>query len=396
MERRKDPKGRVLKDGEGYRKKENCYYFRYRDAKGKTKAIYDKDLKSLRARADEIKKKLNEPYDYSEGIINVIELVQKYVSLKEGVRHNTKVGYNFVQNLLKKEDFGYRAIRDIKPSDAQAWFIKLHNDGRGYSTLTSVRGVLKPAFQMAYEEDVIRRNPFDFVITKYVPNDSKKRVALTPEEEKTWMDFIKNDKGFAKYYDEFVVLLGTGMRVSEFCGLTRSDLDFDRRMIRVDHQLLRNRNGVFFVEKTKTECGRRFIPMTNEVYDALKNILKKKPLFIKEVPVDGYSDFILFDRNNSHKVALHIENEFRWALAKYNKLHPEKPLPNITPHVMRHTFCTKMVNAGMDVKVLQYIMGHSEIDVTLNIYTHMTYEKASAQMLRLVDGTGVSKEIGVV
>lgn len=62
-------------------------------------------------------------------------------------------------------------------------------------------------------------------------------------------------------------------------------------------------------------------------------------------------------------------------------------LPNITPHVFRHTFCTNMVNAGMDVKVLQYIMGHSEIDVTLNIYTHMSYDRAASQMLRLVDGT---------
>lgn len=120
------------------------------------------------------------------------------------------------------------------------------------------------------------------------------------------MNFIKNDRTYSKYYDEFIVLLGTGMRVSEFCGLT------------------------------KTECGRRFIPMTNDVY---------------------------------------------------NKLFPKRPLPNITPHVFRHTFCTNMVNYGMVVKVLQYIMGHSEIDVTFNIYTHMSYDRAASQMLRLVDGT---------
>ena len=85
-------------------------------------------------------------------------------------------------------------------------------------------------------------------------------------------------------------------------------------------------------------------------------------------------------------MALHIENEFRWAMKKYQKLHPDRPLPKITPHVCRHTFCTNMVNAGMDVKVLQYIMGHSEIDVTLNIYTHMSYDRAAAQMIELVDG----------
>lgn len=391
-EKRKDHKGRVLKEGESYRKKDKLYMFRYKDVRGKVKAIYDSDLKSLRKREKEILKQIDDGINYAAGEVTVIELVEKYIALKEGVRYNTKVGYNFVLNLIKKEDFGYRKIRDIKPSDAQKWFIKLHKDGRGYSTLTSVRGVLKPAFQMAFEEDVIRRNPFDFIITKYVPNDSKRREALTPEEQDLWMDFIKNDNTYKKYYDEFVVLLGTGMRVSEFCGLTKKDLDFRNRRINVDHQLVRDRHSRYYVEKTKTECGRRSIPMTQEVYDALQNILKKRPKLKTELLVDGYSGFILIDKTLKPKVALHIENECRWAMKKYNKFYADKPLPNITPHVYRHTFCTNMVNAGMDVKVLQYIMGHSEIDVTLNIYTHMGYERAAAHMIELVDGGGVTGE----
>ena len=130
---------------------------------------------------------------------------------------------------------------------------------------------------MAFDEDVLRRNPFDFIITKYVPNDSKPREALTPEETDTWMDFIRNDRTYCKYYDEFVVLLGTGMRVSEFCGLTKKDLDFANRKIQVDHQLIRDRHSNYYIEKTKTECGRRSIPMTSAVYEALQNILKKRP-----------------------------------------------------------------------------------------------------------------------
>lgn len=390
--RRKDPKGRVLKEGEGYRKTDKLYTYRYRDIKGKVKAIYASDLKELRKKEEKIKKQIDDGIDYAAGEITVIELVEKYVALKDGVRYNTKVGYNFVLNLIKKEDFGYRKIRDIKPSDAQKWFIKLHKDGRGYSTLTSVRGVLKPAFQMAYEEDVIRRNPFDFIITKYVPNDSKRREALTESDQKVWMDFIKNDETYSKYYDEFVVLLGTGMRVSEFCGLTKKDLDFKNRRINVDHQLVRDRHCKYYVEKTKTECGRRLIPMTQEVYDSLQNILKKRPKLKTELLVDGYSGFILIDKKDCPKVALHIENECRWAMKKYNTLHPDRPLPNITPHVYRHTFCTNMVNTGMDVKVLQYIMGHSEIDVTLNVYTHMGYERAASHMINLIDGVSDSEK----
>lgn len=386
MSRRKDPKGRVLREGESFRKSDKLYTFRYKNKAGKVKAIYDTDLKQLRKREEEILSVINDGIDYSAGKLSVIGLVERYISLKEGVRYNTKIGYNFVLNILKKEEFGYLQIGSIKPSDAQKWFIKLHKDGKGYSTLTSVRGVLKPAFQMAFEEDIIRRNPFNFIITNYVPNDSKHREALTDLEQKIWMDFIKKDKTYNKYYDEFVILLGTGMRVSEFCGLTMNDLDFTNRRINVDHQLVREKGGKYYIEKTKTECGRRSIPMTNDVFNAFKNIIKKRPKLVSEITVDGYSRFILIDKNLKPKVALHIENECRWAMKKYNKYHPDKPLPKITPHVYRHTFCTNMVNAGMDAKVLQYIMGHSEIDVTMNIYTHMGYERASSHMLEIVDG----------
>ena len=334
--KRKDPKGRVLREGESYRRSDGLYMFRYRDMRRKVRAVYASDLRTLREKEKVIRKQIDDGIDYAAGEITVIELVEKYIALKEGVRYNTKAGYNFVLNLIKKEDFGYRKIGTVKPSDAQKWFIKLHKDGKGYSTLTSVRGVLKPAFQMAYEEDAVRRNPFDFIITKYVPNNSKRREALTEEEQKIWMDFIRDDKTYSKYYDEFVVLLGTGMRVSEFCGLTRKDLDFNNRRISVDHQLVRDRHGNYYVEKTKTECGRRSIPMTQEVYDALQNILKKRPKLKTEMLVDGYSGFILIDKKLKPKVALHIENECRWAMKKYNKIHPGRPLPKITPHVYRH------------------------------------------------------------
>lgn len=113
--------------------------------------------------------------------------------------------------------------------------MKLQQEGKGYSTITSIRGVVKPAFQMAYEDDIIMKNPFDFVLSGVVRNDSQHRKALTPEQMNTWMSFIRFDPTYRKYYDEFVVLLETGMRVSEFCGLTMNDLDFKEQRICVDH-----------------------------------------------------------------------------------------------------------------------------------------------------------------
>lgn len=383
-EKRKDNKGRVLRTGESQRK-DLLYQYRYTDIRGKRQTIYASSLKELRNKEGEMQRWADEGLDYAGGNITVVELVERYISLKKGVRYNTRVGYNFVLNLIKKEAFGKRSIRDIKVSDAQGWMIKLQEDGRGYSTLTSVRGVVKPAFQMAYNEDVIRRNPFDFKLGDVVKNDSQKRCAMSEEQQNRWMSFIKNDKTYTKYYDEFVVLLGTGMRVSEFCGLTKADLDFDNHKIRVDHQLVRERGGQYYVEKTKTECGCRYIPMTDEVFRSLHNILDRRKKVKVEKIVDGYSGFIMLDKNNNPKVALHIENEMRWAMKKYTKLHPDEPLPHITPHVFRHTFCTNMANAGMHVKTLQYIMGHSDVGVTMNVYTHASYDHAAEQLAKIVD-----------
>ncbi len=111
--------------------------------------------------------------------------------------------------------------------------------------------------------------------------------------------------------------------------------------------------------------------------------MKNRPKIRKEKKIDGYSGFLLLDKDQKPKVALHIENSIRWGLKKYAKLYPEDPLPHITPHVLRHTFCTDMANAGLDIKSLQYVMGHSGADITMNVYTHASYDRAAEQMRQL-------------
>lgn len=384
MQKRKDHKNRVLRDGESQRK-DLSYQYRFTDSMGKRRTVYARTLNELRQKEEQIRKELDFGLNYADGQLTVIELLERYVSLKNGVRYNTKVGYQFVLNLVREDPFGVRIVRDIKVSDAKRWFLRLHENGKRYSTITTIRGVVKPAFQMAVDEDIIVKNPFLFKITDVIPNDSEKRIALTDEQLNLWLSFVRTDRTYSKYYDEMIVLLGTGMRVSEFCGLTKSDLDFTNRRIRVDHQLVRERGGKYYVEQAKTQSGCRWIPMTDNVHRSLQNILARRPKLKKEPVIDGYGGFILIDKNGRPKVALHIENEIRWGLKKYAKLHPDKPLPHITPHVLRHTFCTNMAHAGMDLKNLQYLMGHSDASVTLNVYTHPNYDLAAMQLRNIVD-----------
>lgn len=372
-EKRKDSKGRVLKDGESQRPN-GSYQYRYTDLRGRRQYVYAPTLQELRKKEDEIAKAKGNGIDYSAGSISILELARKYTSHKQGVRYNTKIGYDYVLNLMEKEDFCYRQIRTVKMSEVKEWFIKLREDGRRYSTIQSVRGVLKPAFDMAVEEDILVKNPFAFTLTDVVPNDTIERKALTDKEVDNFLTYVIGDKCRSKHYDEIMILLGTGMRISEMYGLTIADVDLDKRRLRVERQLVRTKHCEYYTEKTKTASGKRFIHLDDTTFQAFRRVIKNRRTPKVEMMIDGHTGFLFLDKDGKPKVAGHLEHAMKRMVDKYNDTHAEKLV--VTPHVLRHTFCTRMAQAGIPIKELQYIMGHSDVGTTLNIYTHMSYDAA--------------------
>ena len=391
LENRRDNKGRKLWTGESQRK-DGKYEYKYQDALGKRRTVYSwrltpadttpknkKNDLSLREKEKQIQKELNESLVPNGGNLTVLRLVEKYVAQKRGVRHNTKANYNFVINIIKKEAFGQKRIDKVRIYDAKEWLIKLQDDGRGYSTIHSVRGVVRPAFQMAVDNDLLNKNPFDFQLSTVVVNDSVTREALSRQQERSFLEFVKHDNHFSKYYDGIFILFKTGLRISEFVGLTIRDIDFENNRINVNHQLQRTRNMEYIITKPKTDCGSRMIPITSEVKDCFKRILKNRKLPKVEPIIQGYSGFLFLDKNGNPMVALHWEKYFQHICEKYNSIYKVQ-MPKVTPHVCRHTFCSNMAKSGMNPKTLQYIMGHSDIGVTLNTYTHLGFEDAKEEM----------------
>ena len=391
---RKDNKGRRLATGES-QDKDGRYRYKYNDAFGKRKSVYSwrltesdpypkgkrKDI-SLREKEKEVEKALRNAVATSGGNMTVLELVQKYISQKRGVKHNTQANYNFVINVIKKEDFGAKRIDTIKLSDAKTWLIKLQDDGRGYSSIHSIRGVVRPAFQMAVDDDLINKNPFEFQLATVVVNDSVTREAITRKQQREFLRFIKEDKHFCKYYDGIYILFHTGLRVSEFVGLTINDIEFDKERIKVDHQLQRTRNMKYEILTPKTEKGERYVPMQKDVADCFRTIIQNRKHPKIEPMIDGYSGFLFLDKNDMPMVALHWEKYFQHIREKYNSIYKVQ-MPCITPHVCRHTFCSNMAKSGMNPKALQYLMGHSDISVTLNTYTHVNLEDAREEVARI-------------
>lgn len=352
ISKRRDDKGRVLQQGE-WQEPSGRYRYKYTDSLGKRKILYswrlteaDKMPEGKRADLSLREKERKVQSLQMQGItgsnITVIELVERYLSLKTGVKHNTLANYKFVVNVLKKEEFAYKKVDD----------------------------------------DLILKNPFGFELGTVLVNDSQKRQAVSLEDEAKFLEFVKNDPHYNQYYDAFYILFKTGLRISEFCGLTVKDLDFKEDIINVNHQLQRTREMKYIIVSTKTTSGTRLLPMEADVKEAFLRILKNRRKPKREPMVDGYGGFLFLDKNGRPMVALHWEKYMQHAREKYNREHLLQ-LPPITPHVCRHTYCTNMANSGMNPKTLQYLMGHSDISVTLNIYTHTGYDDAKKELARL-------------
>lgn len=398
MGKRRDRKGRILRNGESQRT-DGRYAYVYTDCFGKQKFAYSWKLEptdplpagkkpciSLREKEKEIKREIDSGIMPYGGNLTVLELVNRYLKQKTGVRHNTQANYKFVVNIIKKEEFGEMRIDKVKLSDAKAWLIKLQDDGRGYSTIHTVRGVVRPAFQMAMDDDFIRRNPFEFQLCTVVVNNSVTREAITRKQERIFLEFVKNDKHFCRYYDGIYILFKTGLRISEFVGLTEDDIDFEAGTVRVDHQLQRTRNMEYLIEDTKTVNGTRVIPMSDDVRECFRRIISRREKPETEPVIGGRTGFLYLDKNGMPYVALHWEKYFQHITTKYNKIYKEE-LPKVTPHVCRHTYCSNMAKSGMNPKTLQYLMGHADIGVTLNTYTHVGLEDAKQEMRRVLQSS---------
>lgn len=401
---RRDAKNRVLRPGESVRANGKYQYKYHID--GKPHFVYSWKLEptdklpkgkqpclSLRELEKQINTELAVLSNIVDGQMTVCELVDRYLKTKTGVRQSTKQGYVTVQRLLAKEKFGSQKIRNVKISDAKLFLIKLQQeDGKSYSTIHNVRGVLRPAFQMAVDDDILVKNPFGFQLQTVLVNDSVTREALTKDQMRKFLKFIHDDVVYCKYYEVVYILFHTGMRISEFRGLTLRDIDLQNKTVNIDHQLQRTADMRYIIVETKTDAGKRKIPITDDVAAMFQAIIEDREAPAVEKIIDGYSGFLFYDKEGKPLVAMHWQNRFNNMVKRYNDIYRIQ-MPNITPHVCRHTYCSNQAKAGMNPKTLQYLMGHSDISVTMNVYTHVNFDDAEEELRRMEEFRKAQAEV---
>ena len=150
----------------------------------------------------------------------------------------------------------------------------------------------------------------------------------------------------------------------------------------MDHQLQKRAHIGYYIECTKTTSGTRVLPMTEDVEACFRKIISERNAPKVEPIVDGYTGFLYYDKDRSITYSLHWDHYFKHIVDKYNSIY-KLQMPEITPHVCRHTYCSNMAKSGMNPKTLQYLMGHADIGTTLNVYTHVNFEDAKAEIEKL-------------
>lgn len=281
----------------------------------------------------------------------------------------------------------------------------LEVEGLKLSTVEGIQTVLHQVFQLAVDDNYIRTNPSDNALRELKLShqyDSEKRSALTVDEQKLLMSFLEKSETYGRWKPVITVMLGTGMRVGEVTGLRWKDIDLEAGTIDVNHTLVfynKQHKQRYAINTTKTPCSNRVIPMLDSVKEAFleeKRYQEKNGLYCKSI-IDGYQDFIFCNRFGDvlnlgviNKALRRIMRDCNdEVLENYEGDDMPVLLPRFSCHTFRHTFTTRMCESGMHLKVIQGILGHSDIRTTMDIYADITKE---LQDIAMDDLTSYLKE----
>lgn len=386
-----------LRTGE-YQKADGHYEYRY-TVFGKKYSVYAKNLETLREKESEIQSletAKQAKFDSRTTTLNDVFFLWK--ELKRGLRPNTFQNYCYMYEQYVQDGLGRLYIASIRKSDIKRFFNSLSDERRlREGTIEAVQTVLHQVFQIAVDDEWIEKNPSDHAVKELKRShqlDSKKRIALTKAEQDLLLSFLSENTPNARWYPITAVLLGTGMRVGEATGLRWCDIDFEENMIDVNHTLVYYSNGnhkcKFAINDTKTPASKRLIPMTKPVRDAFLQEKEMQELLgvVCNATIDGYTDFVFLNRFGGLHTQGTLNKVYKRIIRDCNDaefLNSENPsvlLPNFSSHTLRHTFATRLCESGMNMKLIQDILGHSDISTTMDIYAHVTREgRANSQRI---------------
>ena len=398
---RKDSRGYALRNGECQRS-DGRYSYSYTDKNRKRHTVYASDLVELRKKEQKIRRDLEDGLDPQRAErVTVNQIYDSYIKQKYDLKPSTRANYIYTYDHYVRESFGKRRAATIRFTDVKEYYYNLlTQEGFSPATVDNIHTQLHPAFQMAVREGVLRVNPASGALTEIKKSHvwvKTKRKSLTVAEQKAFMNYLFENHQYQGWKPVITVLIGTGMRIGECLGLRWQDLDFENRSISVNHNLVHRRydeeGGCFHISTPKTEAGTRTIPMIQEVYDAfLEEYQIQQITGFCTQEIEGYSGFVFASSDGTVTIPSEVNRMIHTVTAEYNKEETANAkkerrepllLPDFSAHHLRHTFCTRLCENETNLKVIQSIMGHKDIQTTMDIYADATPEKKQEIMANL-------------
>lgn len=400
--RRKDKKGRVLKTGEYYYSSKDTYEFRYTNKRGERRSLSATTLDELRRKENELLKNTLNGMNTDHTKMTINDLQKHWLTIKRGIKDNTMQNYKYMYEQFVEKDIGNVKIKDLKRSDVRSFYNSLlDNQNLKVSTIDAIHTVLHQVIDLAVEDDYLRYNPADNALKelKKARNDSNvKRKFLTTKEQELFLTFLQKQGPYHHWYPIFTVMLYTGLRVGEVTGLRWEDIDLDEEIISVNHTLAFYSKGkgqkcIYAINTPKTDTGKRTIPMLPIVKEAflMEKAYQEECEVECQAVVDGYTDFIFINRFGGVQHQGTLNKALRRIIRDCNymvldgktNIDEVVTLPKFSNHSLRHTFTTRMCEAGVNIKAMQAILGHKDAETTLNIYASATKELKRDEMANL-------------
>lgn len=400
MAKRKDKQGRVLGKGE-YQRPNGTYEYRWLSRNHKRHCLYAPTLEKLRDKEKELNRDLLNGIDIEEKMITLNDLYGLWQKLKKGLKDNTFKNYKYMYEKFVMPDFGENKVYFLKKSDIRVFCNTLHDDyGLKVTAIDVIHGVIHQILELGVEDGYIRHNPSSSAmreLKKLIAHEVVKRRGLTQNEQRLIESYLRRSRKYERWHPIFTIILWTGMRVGETIGLTWDDIDFRNDTIDVNHTIVHYRrykdeHMCYAINTTKTKAGTRLVPMlpiVREAFIAEKERQDDLGIECKDV-IDGVSNFIFYDENGKvlheqqlNKIWRKLVNDCNAEILATSR--EENPLlvPKISNHILRHTFATRMVETSMNIKAMQDILGHSDIQTTMNIYADATRDLKKQEMKSL-------------
>ena len=391
----------LLRKGE-YQRSNNTFEFRWTDKHGKRQYIYAKSLPELRRKEDAITRDILDGIDHSKLDLTINDYFELWKKIKTGIRETTYATYVCYYDRYIADGFGKTKLKNVSYTSVVLFLKSLAVDkGLQYASVRNIELSLSMVLDLAVKDEVLRNNPCQGALRdlrREFGNNAKAVRALTVQEQKIFEAYLAKPGRYHRYYTVFIVMLWTGMRVGEVLGLRWEDIDFDNNEISVNHIILNYSKGKGKgcsnkINPPKTRSSIRTVPMLPKVRAALLAEREYQDLVgLKCVSeVDGYTNFIFINSNGCVLTYKKLNSRLELICREINnELHESddydiEEFPHVHNHMLRHTFATRMREAGADMKATSEMLGHEGILITLKTYTDASREFKSREIALLED-----------